>query len=109
MTAGFTIEEFRPVAKPGVLRGWVTVTQPSGQRIHGCGVFCQDGRWWVSPPSKPRIGRDGTQAKDAAGKPVWDPVVTFATRAAADRWSEAVLTALRQSHPHALDEVAQQA
>jgi hypothetical protein len=109
MTAGFTIEELRPVAKPGVLRGWVTVLQPSGQRIHDCGVYCKDGRWWVSPPSKPRIGRDGQQMKDAAGKLRWDPLVSFASRELESKWSNAVLDALRQAHPHTLDEVAPQA
>lgn len=101
----FTIEDFRPVAKPGVLRGWLTVLQPSGQRIHDCGLYCKDGRWWISPPSKPRLSRDGVQLKDAAGKPRWEPVVSFVSKEVAERWSEGVLQALRQSHPRALDEL----
>ena len=109
MSNAFVIEEFRPVAKPTVLRGWVIVLQPSGQRIHDCGLFCQDGKWWVSPPSKPRIGRDGQQMRDASGKPQWSPVVSFVSREVGNRWSDAVIAALRLSHPHALDQVAQQA
>ena len=106
MNAGsFVIEEFRPVAK-GALRGWITVMQPSGQRIHDCGLFVRDGRWWVSPPSKPHIGRDGAQLKDPSGKLRWDPVVSFGSRVAAERWASAVLAALRTSHPQVLDELA---
>jgi hypothetical protein len=51
--SSFIVEEFGAVTKPGsVLRGWLVVMQPSGQRIHDCGLYCKDGRWWVSPPSK---------------------------------------------------------
>jgi hypothetical protein len=99
---GFVIEQYRAVTKSGALRGWLTVMQPSGQRIHDSGLFFRDGRWWVSPPSKPRLGRDGVQLKDATGKLRWDPVVSFASRELGDRWSESVLAALRMSHPHAL-------
>jgi hypothetical protein len=60
----------------------------------------------VAAPSKLRLGRDGVQLKDAAGKLQWSPVVSFATRELADRRSESVLAALRQSHPAALDELA---
>jgi hypothetical protein len=105
MTA-FVIEELRLVTKPGALRGWLTVMQPSGQRIHDCGVYCKDGRWWVSPPSKPRVGRDGTQMRDHDGKAVWQPVVSFASREIGDKWSAAVLDALRRAHPEVFDEMA---
>jgi hypothetical protein len=102
----FVIEEFRPVTKPGVLRGWLTVMQPSGQRVHDCGLYCKDGRWWVSPPSKLRIGRDGQQMWDANGKAVWQPVVSFASREVGDRWSDNVLAALRLSQPELFNELA---
>jgi hypothetical protein len=103
--SGFVVEEFRVVTK-GALRGWATVMQPSGQRIDECDIYRKDGRWWVSPSSKPRIGRDGMQMKDPAGKPLWSPVVSFASRQLSDRWSDSVLAALRTSHPHVLDELA---
>jgi hypothetical protein len=44
--------------------------------------------------------------KDANGKMQWSPVVSFVSREVGNRWSDSVLTALRQSHPHALDELA---
>jgi hypothetical protein len=104
--SGFTIEEYRAVTKPGsALRGWLVVMQPSGQRIHDCGLYCKDGRWWVSPPSKPRLGRDGQQMRDPNGKLQWQPVVSFASRQLSDRWSDSVLDALHVSHPHAFDQV----
>jgi hypothetical protein len=103
---GFSIEDYRPLPNPNVLRAWLTVMQPSGQRIHDCGLCCKDGQWWVSPPSKPRIGRDGQQMRDANGKLQWQPVVSFASRQLSNKWSENALAALRLSHPHALDAAA---
>lgn len=101
----FVVEEYRPIAK-GAWRGWLIVMQPSGQRIHDCGLFERDGHWWVAPPSKPRLGRDGQQRRDANGKAQWSPVVSFATKELADKWSDAVLAALRVSHPLVLNEQA---
>jgi hypothetical protein len=52
------------------------------------------------------IDPDGTQMKEANGKLQWSPVVSFASREGADPWSDAVLAALRLSHPYALAEQA---
>ena len=63
------IEEYRSVAKLGsVLRGWLVVLHPPGMRVSDCSLYCKAGRWWVSPPSKQRIGRDGQQMRDENGK-----------------------------------------
>jgi len=50
------------------------------------------------------LGRDGTQMKSVDGKPQWAQLILFTSRELRDRWSKAALTALRTSHPHALDE-----
>jgi hypothetical protein len=44
--------------------------------------------------------------RDENGKAIWQPVVSFASRELSNKWSDAVLAALRQSHPLALDELA---
>ena len=46
------------------------------------------------------IGADGTVLKDAAtGKVRYVPVVTFTTKAIRNKWSDAVIAALRQQYP----------
>jgi hypothetical protein len=71
-------------------------------RLHRCTVFAKDGRAWVGPPSKQVIGRDGTVQRNTDGKPRYEPTVSFVDRATQDRWSYAVIEALRAAHPEAL-------
>lgn len=101
----FIIEEFVPVAR-NTLRGFARVRMPSGMIIADVAIHVRDGRAWASPPSKPMLDRSGVQMKGNDGKPLWTPIVSFTSRALRDRLSDSVVAALRQSHPHALDEVA---
>src|SRR3954468_20440852 len=76
---GFVIESFSPMPK-NTLVGFVTVRLPSGLVFHDVGVHRQGGSMWASPASKPMIGRDGMQMRDAAGKARWTPIVSFSDK-----------------------------
>ena len=62
--------------------------------ISGVAVHERDGQVWASPPSKPLLDRDG--------KLRWSPIVGFVDRQTQTVWSDAVVAALRASHPEAL-------
>jgi hypothetical protein len=100
-TASFVIIQFRPVLK-NTLVGFATVEHPSGLCIADNGIHQRDGRAWASPPSKPMLDRDGRQMRDAEGKLRWSPLITFTDRRTQTAWSDAVITALRSSHPEVL-------
>ncbi len=70
--------------------------------LHRCGIFAKDGKAWASPPSKQVIGRDGTVQKTADGKSRYEPTVSFVDRTTSERWSAAVIEALRIAEPEAL-------
>jgi hypothetical protein len=79
------------------------VRMPSGVIFHDVSVHCGNGTYWASPASKAQIGRDGTQLRDATtGKPLFTPVISFASKELRDRFSAAVITALQAAHPEAL-------
>jgi hypothetical protein len=99
---GIVIQEWAPVEK-NTLRGFVRARMPSGVIFHDCAVHRKDSSWWVSPASKPMIGRDGQHMKDQAGRPMYAPVVTFGSKELRDRFSIAVLDALRAAHPEAFE------
>ena len=99
--SSMTISDFKPLAA-GAMRGICDVTMPSGMTLHRCGIFAKDGRAWASPPSKQVIGRDGAVQRDANGKTRYEPTVSFADRPTQERWSTAVIEALRLAHPEAL-------
>jgi hypothetical protein len=96
------IEEFTPVIK-NTLRGFARVRMPSGVVFHDVAIHRKGDSSWASPASKPMIGRDGQQIKDQAGKPLWCPVVSFASKELRERFSGAVLDALRAAHPEVFD------
>ena len=96
-----TVENFKAISA-GAMRGFCDVTLPSGMVLHRCSIFAKDGKAWASPPSKQIIGRDGAVQKTAEGKARYEPAVSFVDRATGDRWSAAVIEALRVAQPDAL-------
>jgi hypothetical protein len=102
----FVVEEFSSVTR-NTLRGFVRVRMPSGMIISDVAVHLRDARAWASPPSKPMLNRDGQQMKDQAGKQLWVQLISFASREQRDRWSDAVIAAVRSAYPRALDELAE--
>ena len=98
------IEEFIPVIR-NTLRGFARARMPSGTIFHDIGIHQQGAAAWASPPSRARLDRDQRQMKDAAGKLLWLPVVTFETRELRDRFSSSIVEAVRAAYPRALDDV----
>lgn len=98
MSQQFFVEQFTPVAK-NTLVGFVTVRSPRGLVFHDVAVHRRGDSVWASPASKPLVGRDGVQLKDAAGKTRWTPVVSFAAKELRDRWSAGVIAAVQFAHP----------
>ena len=96
-----TISDFKPILA-GALIGFLDTHHPSGTTFHRCGIFRKDGRVWATPPSKQVIGRDGMVQRTQDGKTKYEPTVSFVHRATQERWSNAVIAALRLAHPDVL-------
>ena len=89
----------------GALRGFVTVTLPIGLKLIDCPVLASNGKAWVNLPAKPVLDRDGKQKIGADGKPAYAAILEWRSRELSDGFSEAVIAAIRQMHPGALDGV----
>jgi hypothetical protein len=98
------IEEFIPVIR-NTLRGFARVRMPSGTIYHDIGIHQQGAASWAIPASKPRLDRANQQMRDATGKLLWSPLVSFETRELRERFSSSIIEALREAHPRALDAV----
>jgi hypothetical protein len=94
---------WRPLVK-GALRGFATVELPIGLKLVDCPVFVSSGKAWVSLPSKPVLDRDGRQKIDVNEKPACVPLLESRSRGLRERFSEAVLAAIRQVYPGAIGE-----
>ena len=99
MTA-FHILDFRALRKNSLL-GFAKVELPSGMIVADVTVLSGERGPWASPPSKLMVGRDGVAMKDATGKLRYSPIIEFTSKEIRDKFSEAVIAAIRESHPEA--------
>ena len=99
------VEDWKPVGR-NTLLGFCRVRLPSGMVLHDVAVHMKNNRLWATPSSKPRLGRDGLQMRDADGKTLWTPIVSFETKALSDWFSAQVIEALRREFPNALADPA---
>lgn len=97
------IEEFRPMRRNSLL-GFCRVRMPSGVIFHDCSVHCSNGRFWAAPPARPQMSREGVHLRDAhTSKFLYVQIISFSSKEVRDRFSEAIVGALRASHPEAFD------
>lgn len=97
----FVIENFVKVER-NTLRGFAKVRTPSGIIFHDVAIHHQADAAWAAPASKPLLNCDGQHMKDASGKAQWAPIVSFISKELRDKFSAAVIDALRISHPDVL-------
>src|ERR1700682_415042 len=100
--SGGRILDWRALRKNSLI-GFAKVQLPSGMVIADVTVLTREGGAWASPPSKPMIGRDGSVMKDANGKIKYQPIIEFTSKEVRDKFSRAVVEALRAAHPEALE------
>lgn len=75
---------------------------PSGVVFHDVSVHFSNGRFWAAPAAKPQMSREGVHLRDAhTAKFLYFPMVTFVTKEIRDKFSDAVIAALRLVHPDA--------
>ena len=98
MTGAVKILDWRPLKKNSLL-GFAKIELPSGMVLLDVTILTGERGPWASPPSKPMIDREGAALKDAAGKLRYSPIIEFASREIRDRWSTAVIEAMREAHP----------
>jgi hypothetical protein len=87
------VSNFRAVEK-NTLRGFFTVTLPSGLVLHECALHEKGPERWVSLPAKPVLDADGRQRRDANGKPRYAKVVEIPHKLRRDRFQSEALAAL---------------
>jgi hypothetical protein len=99
--AGISITKWAPLRRT-TLRGFAEVSFGPSLLISDVCLHSKNGMSWASLPSKPMIAKDGSVLRDAAGKIRYTPILSWSDKTAADRFSEAVVVALIQSHGEAV-------
>jgi len=83
--AWFEVSEWRPFEK-GTLKGFWSLTLPSGLVIHGLSLHQKTGRRWLSMPARPWRKDDSVI--------VWNPVIEFASKNVHDKFQSEALKAV---------------
>ncbi len=94
------ILDWKPLRRDSLL-GFAKVEHPSGMVVSDVTILNGDRGPWASPPSKPMIGADGVALKGDSGKLRYSPIIEFTSREVRNRWSDAVIEAMRSAHPEA--------
>jgi len=98
-----TCEDFRAYRK-NTLAGFACIKISELKlEIKDIAIHQKSGRRWAQLPAKPQI-RDGALVKGDDGKVQYLPIMSFATRAVADAFSAAVITAVLDLYFEAFDE-----
>lgn len=85
--------------KKNSLRGFATVRIGKAMKVSDIPVHCSNGRRWASLPSKPLIDSAGIAVRDERGKIKYIPIISWTEKESADRFSEAVISAIEAAHP----------
>jgi hypothetical protein len=59
-----TVSDWKAIER-NTLRGFFTAHLPSGMTLFENTLHYRDGHWWVMPPSKPMLSKDGTAPREA--------------------------------------------
>ncbi len=96
------LNDFRPMGR-NTLHGFARVTLPELElTVHDVAIHVREAKAWASPPGRPMLGRDGTQLRDAAGKPQFTPTISFTSRGDQDAFNGAIVDAVRAAHPEVM-------
>lgn len=83
----FAISEWKAYTK-NTLRGFFTLTMPSGMILHGCSLHEKGDSRWVGMPTEKFAKQDGTTG--------YKQLIEFASREARDDFNAAVIRAIDQ-------------
>lgn len=97
------LAKFTPVTTGGSLLAYLDVEMSSGLIVRDCRLMRTNGTLWIAPPSQKQVDRDGEPILDERGKPRYRNFVDFRDRSTRDRFSSAVINAIRREHPDALE------
>jgi hypothetical protein len=93
---------WRPLHK-NTLRGFAAVRFPSAIEVFKIGIHRAGERTRASPPGEPWLDASGAAIRDDRGKIKYTALIAFVSHGVRSRWGRAVIDALLEVYPHALD------
>jgi hypothetical protein len=88
--------------RQNTLAGSAEVRLPSGMILYDVGIHIAGTSPWASPASKAMLDKNGVALRDDRVKIKYSQVITFASKELRDRFSDAIIEAVRVAYPDAL-------
>jgi len=93
--------KWTPKANAGPLLGVVDVLVEGALVIHDIAVTRFGNQLWCPLPARPVFTASGNLVRDSSYQVVWEPALSWSTRAEHDAFSASVIDAIRAKHPRA--------
>ncbi len=94
--------KWTPKANAGPLLGVVDVLVEGALIVHDIAVTRVGNQLWCPLPARPMINGSNHIVRDNLYQPVWEPVMSWSTRAEHDAFSAAVVDQLKAKYPRAI-------
>lgn len=91
-----SLVEWRPLRRNSLL-GFASV-RLGAMILRDVTVHHDSGSYWAGLPAKPRLAKGGETMKDEKGKVLYTPVVEWANKQTAKRFSDGVIAAVQKEH-----------
>jgi hypothetical protein len=101
--ARMRLRVWRPMRR-NTLRGFASVTLPTGLDIDDVAVHVSGSRSWASMPARPMLDAGGRALRDDSGKIRYAQPVRWSTHGLASTFGQKVVALVRAAHPDALGE-----
>jgi DNA-binding cell septation regulator SpoVG len=90
-----------PVSTGGSILAYLELETPNGFVLRKAKLNARPrGDLWIAMPSQRRLDRNGNPIIGDKGKPLYTEFVGFRDRETRDRFTAAVIEAVRRQHPH---------
>jgi hypothetical protein len=100
---GVKVEDFRRWRSNTLFRLCTILIPEVRLRLIDLTVHENRERRWCGLPARPQLDKEGQARRDDRGKVAYFPVIQFADKGVGDAFSDRVIEALLESHPHAFD------
>src|SRR3954454_7747663 len=93
----FSVKYFIRLYRSDTLVGIARVETPAGLIFHNVAIHNRNGFWYALPGKCPKLNEAGQHIRDDDHGLQWRPVITFSSDLIRDRFSNAVISALKRT------------
>ena len=96
------IMNFKVINKSNLV-GFAEILMPSGIGFVDVTIMRKESHYWAMPPAKPLLVNGAHKIDPYTNKPIYAQIIKFSTKELKQKWSDAVIAALKMSYPEVFE------